>query len=121
MSSRLSLFLRLGAASVPCCVGGDRAMRRDARRRSRSVAPSGDLRSADQAIDAMIRDRALVVRDVQRDTLLPDRVHERLDQYVRGVRVVGGDLTRQTAADGTVSVFGTLHTDLALDLTPAPV
>ncbi len=66
----------------------------------------------------MIRDRTLVVRDVQRDSLLPDRVHERLDQYLRGVRIVGGDLTRQTAPDGTVSVFGTLHTDLALDLTP---
>ena len=77
-----------------------------------------DLRVADQVVESMIRDRALVVRDVQRDTLLPDRIHERLDQYLRGVRIVGGDLTRQTAPDGTVSVFGTLHTDLALDLTP---
>ena len=77
-----------------------------------------DLRAADQLVDAMIRDHALVVRDVQHDALVPDRVHERLDQYVRGVRIVGGDLTRQTAPDGTVSVFGTLHSDLALDLTP---
>ena len=66
----------------------------------------------------MIRDHSLVAREVQRDSLLPDRVHERLDQYLRGVRVVGGDVTRQTAPDGTVSVFGTLHTNLALDLTP---
>jgi thermolysin len=66
----------------------------------------------------MIRDHALVVRDVQRDPLLTDRVHERLDQYLRGVRIIGGDLTRQTARDGTVSMFGTLHTDLTLDLTP---
>jgi thermolysin len=83
---------------------------------SRSV---GDLRSADQAIDSMIRDRSLVVREVQRDTQLPDRVHERLDQYVRGIRIVGGDLTRQTAPDGTVSIYGTLHTNLTLSLTPA--
>lgn len=55
---------------------------------------------------------------MQRDSLLPDRIHERLDQYVRGVRIVGGDLTRQSASDGTISVFGTLHTDLALDLVP---
>jgi bacillolysin len=78
----------------------------------------GELRAVDQTIDTMIRDRTLVVRDVQRDTLLADRVHERLDQYVRGVRIVGGDLARQTAPDGTVSIFGTLHTDLALDFTP---
>ena len=118
MSSRLSLFLRLGAASVllACAVTAHAQGRSTTLAVSRSV---GDLRSADQAIDAMIRERALVVRDVQRDTLLPDRVHERLDQYVRGVRVVGGDLRRQTAPDGTVSVFGTLHADLALDLTPA--
>ena len=77
-----------------------------------------ELRAADQAIDSMIRDRALVVREVQRDALVPDRVHERLDQYLRGVRIVGGDLTRQSAPDGTVSVFGTLHADLALDVTP---
>src|SRR5882672_642599 len=81
-------------------------------------ASTTDLRAADQIVDGMIRDHALVVREVQRDTLMPDRVHERLDQYLRGVRIIGGDLTRQTAPDGTVSVFGTLHSDLALDLTP---
>jgi len=81
-------------------------------------ASSGELRAMDQIVDGMIRDRTLIVRDVQRDPLLPDRVHQRLDQYLRGVRIVGGDLTRQTASDGTVSMFGTLHTDLALDLTP---
>jgi bacillolysin len=80
---------------------------------------TADLRAFDQIVDGMIRDRALVVRDTQRDTLLPDRLHERLDQYLRGVRIVGGDLTRQTAPDGTISLFGTLHTGLTLDLTPA--
>jgi thermolysin len=77
-----------------------------------------DLRAADQTVDAMVRDRTLVLRDVQDDGLLPDHRHERFDQYVRGVRIAGGDLTRQTAPDGTVSIFGTLHTDIALDLTP---
>ncbi|HMB81819.1 MAG TPA: M4 family metallopeptidase [Vicinamibacterales bacterium] len=82
-------------------------------------ASATDLRVVDQVVDGMIRDRALVIRETQRDTLLPDRVHERFDQYLRGVRIVGGDLTRQTAPDGTVSLFGTLHDDLTLDLTPA--
>src|SRR5581483_10878046 len=35
----------------------------------------------------------------------------------RGVRIVGGDVTRQTAPDGTVSIFGTLHD--AIDLSTA--
>src|ERR1700742_3243723 len=81
-------------------------------------ASGTDLRAADQIVDGMIKDRALVVSEAQRDTLMPDRVHERLDQYVRGVRVVGGDVTRQSAPDGTVSVFGTLHPGLALNLSP---
>ena len=118
MPNRLSMCLRLGAAAL-LSLGAAAAAR--AQGHSTTLAATragGDLRAADQTIDAMIRDRAIVVRDVQRDTLLPDRVHERLDQYVRGVRIVGGDLTRQTAPDGTVSVFGTLHLDLGLDLTP---
>jgi len=118
VSTRFSLLVRLGAASVLLIS----AATAQAQGRSTTLAVSrsvGDLRSADQAVDAMLRDRTLVVRDVQRDTLLPDRVHERLDQYVRGVRIVGGDVTRQTAPDGTVSVYGTLHTDVSLNLTPA--
>ncbi len=118
MSTRFSLLVRLGAASVLLIS----AATAQAQGRSTTLAVSrsvGDLRAADQALDAMLRDRTLVVRDVQRDTLLPDRVHERLDQYVRGIRIVGGDLTRQTAPDGTVSIFGTLHANLTLGLTPA--
>jgi thermolysin len=117
MSTRLLLFVRLAAASALSVS----AVTAHAQGRPTTLAVSrtvGDLRSADQAVDAMIRDRSLVVREVQRDTLLPDRVHERLDQYVGGVRIVGGDLRRQTASDGTVSLFGTLHTDLTLNLTP---
>src|SRR5262249_18718786 len=38
--------------------------------------------------------------------------------YHRGVRVVGGDFTRQLASDGTVSVFGTMHVGIDVDTTP---
>lgn len=77
-----------------------------------------ELRAWDQQIDAMIRSRDLRVRLVERDTLMPDRQHERLDQYVRGVRVFGGDLTRQTSGDGTVSVFGVVHAGIDVRVTP---
>ncbi|HZP47144.1 MAG TPA: M4 family metallopeptidase [Vicinamibacterales bacterium] len=76
------------------------------------------LRAADGQIDQMLRSGDLRTRETVRDTLLPGRVHERIDQYVRGVRVVGGDITRQTAADGTVSIFGTIHDVGALSTTP---
>ena len=76
---------------------------------------SGELRALDQQIDQLLRSRDLRVREVMRDSLLPDRRHERLDQYHRGVRIVGGDLTRQIAWDGTVSVLGMFHQGLDLD------
>ncbi|MGH9142557.1 MAG: M4 family metallopeptidase, partial [Vicinamibacterales bacterium] len=117
MLNHLSIWLRFAtAASLSLWAATAHAQGRVTTLAATRV--DGDLRTADQVIDTMIRERALVVRDVQRDPLLPDRVHERLDQYVRGVRIVGGDVTRQTAPDGTVSVFGTLHSDLTMDLTP---
>ena len=79
---------------------------------------SSELRAVDTQIDQMLRNRDLRVRDVMRDADLPDRYHERLDQYYRGVRIVGGDLRRQIAPDGTVSVFGMLHGGIEMDTAP---
>src|SRR5262245_17205038 len=84
-----------------------------------TAATPGGLRAWDSQVDQMIRSRDLRVREVKTDTMVPGRRHERLDQFVRGVRIVGGDLTRQTADDGTVSVLGMLHSNVDLDLTPA--
>ena len=81
-------------------------------------ANSADLRAVDRRIDQMIRDRDLRIREVMRDPLVPDREHQRLDQYLRGVRIFGGDLARQAAPDGTVSVFGVLHDGLGIDTSP---
>jgi Zn-dependent metalloprotease len=78
-----------------------------------------DLRTWDQQVDLMIRNRDLRIRDVEADGLVPDRQHQRLDQYHRFVRIVGGDVTRQLGPDGTVSIFGVLHTGINLNTTPA--
>jgi len=78
----------------------------------------GSLRTFDAQVDQMLRTRDLRVREALRDADLPERRHERLDQYYRGVRIVGGDLTRQTAADGTVSVFGMFHSGIDIDTAP---
>ena len=69
--------------------------------------------------DRMVRDGALQIRRTDADTLIPTRTHERMDQYYKGVRVFGGDVTRQTAGGLTVSIFGTHYADIALDVTPA--
>ena len=82
------------------------------------AAAAGDLRAWDQQIDQMLRSRDLRVRETERDSLMSGRRHERLDQYYRGVRVAGGDLTRQTGDTGTVSIFGIVHAGIDLDVAP---
>lgn len=52
------------------------------------------------------------------DTILPGRLHERFDQYVGGVRVLGAQLVRQTDEGRAVSVFGTVHPEIAIDTEP---
>src|SRR5262245_9516994 len=77
-----------------------------------------ELRAWDQQVDQMVRAGELRVRESARDPLVAGRTHERLDQYLRGVRIFGGDLTRQTANDGTVSLFGMIHGGVDLNTTP---
>jgi len=112
----MSLLIRCGTLSV-CLVWVSASAFAQVGPRTLSVTREGqsDLRAVDLQIDQMIRNRDLRVRDTPQDGLLPARRHERLDQYHRGVRVVGGDLTRQTAPDGTVSVFGVLHPIVGLN------
>lgn len=82
-------------------------------------ATVNDLRIWDARIDALERAGQLHVRVQTADDLVPDRRHERLDQFYRGVKVFGGDLTRQLAGDVAVSAFGTLYDGIGLDATPA--
>ena len=81
-------------------------------------AAADDLRAWDEQVDRLIRGRELQVRESQADALVPDRLHQRLDQYYHGVRIAGGDLTRQLANDGTVSLFGVMHTGIDLSVSP---
>src|SRR5437667_12081427 len=83
-----------------------------------SLADVDALRAVDAQVDASLRSGALRLRGSERDAMLPERVHERLDQYIHGIRIVGGDLTRQSGPDGTLSVFGLLHAGVELDVTP---
>lgn len=79
---------------------------------------AGDLRAWDRRIDSLAREGELRLRQSQPDTLLAGRTHERLAQYYRGIRVVGGDITRQSRRGSMESAFGTLYE--GIDLDPAP-
>lgn len=80
---------------------------------------TSELREWDTRVDAMLRSGDLKVRRVFDDSLMPGRQHERADQYYRGVRVLGGDVARQSSQGQTISVFGVLYAGIDLDPTPS--
>ena len=84
-----------------------------------SAANPGELRQWDATVDSLIRSGELVVVSRRADRLLAERVHEHLVQYVAGVRVVGGGVTRQLDRGVTVSLAGTVHRDIGIDTAPA--
>ncbi|HZR25326.1 MAG TPA: M4 family metallopeptidase [Vicinamibacterales bacterium] len=85
----------------------------------RIVPTSADeVRAWDQKINAMVRSNELNIRVRSDDTLIPGRTIERLDQYYRGVRVLGGDVNRQLGGGSTISVFGLVYSDISLDPSP---
>ena len=67
------------------------------------------LRSWDTTVDAMRRSGELVLTRSRTDTLLSGRTHERFQQYVNGMRVVGGEVTRQLTGGLATTIFGELH------------
>ena len=78
-----------------------------------------DLRQWDPLADAMLRSGELRVRQVRADTQLTGRRVERADQYYRGVRVFGADISRLIDEQGVVqSMFGNLYT--GIDISPDP-
>src|SRR5258708_4992755 len=77
------------------------------------------LRAWSERTASMLRTGELRMRQVRDDTLIPGHVVERADQYYRGVRVHGADISRQLDEQGVVlSVFGNLYD--GIDLTPDP-
>jgi len=67
------------------------------------------LRTWDATVEAMRRDGDLVLSRTRVDTVLSGRTHERYQQYFNGIRVVGGEVTRQISGGVTTSIFGELQ------------
>jgi bacillolysin len=77
------------------------------------------LRDWDTRTQSMLRSGELRMRQVREDTLLPGHSIERADQYYRGVRVHGADISRQLDGRGMVqSVFGNVYD--GIDISPDP-
>ena len=70
-------------------------------------------------IDAMLRTGELRIRQRRDDEMIPGRTHERADQYYRGVRVFGADVTRQLQGGATESIFGTIYEGIDVDPSPS--
>ena len=77
-----------------------------------------ELRQWDATVDAMARTGELVVVSRQDDRSLPGRTHEYLAQFFEGVQVHGGGVSRQLDQGVTVSLFGTLYTDIDVETAP---
>lgn len=69
-------------------------------------------------VDAMLRTGELRLRRRTDDTLMRGRVHERSDQYYRGIRVFGADVARQLRNGVAESVFGTMYEGIDVDASP---
>jgi len=76
------------------------------------------LRESDTLVNQLTRDGSLRLTAQTDDPLVPDRSHERLQQFHEGVPVYGAEVTRQTARGLPVSLFGTVHLTIVLETTP---
>lgn len=108
----------LGLLAAACFTVAVQSQER-AGRRSLNATDFRELRAVDRALVQMERSGELRLRKRQVDTMIPGRVHERLDQYHQGVPVFGADLVRQVESGTTISVFGAIQHGIGIDTTPA--
>jgi bacillolysin len=88
--------------------------------RSFAIAGSGDtLPDSLHRVDMMLSSGGLDIAAVQDDTMMPGRVHERLDQFHDGLPIFGGQIVRQMDGRSIISVMGRLYAGLNAERTPA--
>jgi len=115
---RIGFLCFTAAAAVAVTAWFPRTVHAQIRASSIRATDAPAIRQWDSTVDRMLRAGELLVRRTDDDTLVAGRTHERLSQVYKGVPVYGGDLTRQTDNGVTVSLFGTIYENIALDVTP---
>jgi bacillolysin len=68
-------------------------------------------------VDTMLHEGALDIAGVQNDTMIPGRVHQRLDQRYQGLPVFGGQLVRQMAGGSVLSISGRVFEKVSVPTT----
>jgi bacillolysin len=112
MISRRALLCMCAVVAVPAVApAGERSARVEA-------SSGAALREWSGRVDRLLASGEIAVRLTRDDTMIPGRRHERLAQLHRGVPVFGGELTRQSDASSTLTVFGTLYEGIDVDVAP---
>src|SRR4051794_27596014 len=95
--------LAAGMVSLYLFAGGQ-AVRTQARRLAVAPDTPASTRDWDNTVNRMLRTAELKVRLEREDTLVAGRTIEQLDQFYQGVRVWGGNVSRQLDRDLAISV-----------------
>src|SRR5437763_1005317 len=69
-------------------------------------------------MDAMLSDGSLDIASTQQDTMIPGRVHERLQQVYKGLPVFDAQLVRQMDGRSIISLSGRLYDSITIETTP---
>ncbi len=84
-----------------------------------AIADRQTLAAWDRTVTDWVGSGRLITVSRQPDRFVPGRTLERFEEFHRGVPVFGGGLTRQLDEAGSaVSILGTVHGDVNLDVAP---
>jgi Zn-dependent metalloprotease len=91
----------------------------DSRRITLTATTQVAVTESNSLIARMLQARELTSVRIQDDPQIPSRQIQTLQQVYKGIPVEGGSVTLHKAGPATISVFGTLFSDIAVDITPA--
>ena len=91
----------------------------DSRRITVTATTPSAVGESNSLVARMVQAGELTSVRVLDDPQIAGRQLETLQQIYKGIPVEGGSVTRQKAGPATVSVFGTLFSDVAVNVTPA--
>ncbi len=91
----------------------------DSRRITLTATTQAAVIESNSLLARMLQAGELANVRIQSDPQIQNRQTQTLQQLYRGIPVEGGSVTLQKAGAATVSVLGTLFSDVALDTTPA--
>jgi Zn-dependent metalloprotease len=113
----LGLVLLLAGSSTTSAQVGRVAI--PAPNRGIAALTADDIAQSSDLIGRLMQTGDLRSFEIHDDPMLPGRRHETLRQFYRGLPVEGAAVTRQMTGGATLSIFGALDTDIAIDTTPA--